>query len=116
MQWGLDNEDSARNSFFEEMRKTDPNVSMELVGLHQSGKHPMTGCSGDGVVNYLFRFPRLWETKCPYSWRKFDPNLFATKLSQKQLKNIGLYHDDEGKIRLKKEHPHTIKFKCLSVF
>lgn len=68
--WGRQMEDTARQCYETEMRKTRTNVNLKAVGLTVKADKPYLAASPDGVFSCDCCGTGLLEIKCPYKYRE----------------------------------------------
>lgn len=83
--WGLDNEETARQSYMHHQSSNHDNLSVNTCGLFISHTHPHIGASPDGIINCTCCGKGCIEIKCPFNLSKgnlwthpclnYDPNL-----------------------------------------
>lgn len=80
---------------------------MQETGLWLNPKHPTLGCSPDGIfIDKLKETKGLVEIKCPYVLKNCNPLNFIENLSTKQCRNFCCVKDNQGKLRLKRNHKY----------
>lgn len=68
--WGRQMEDTARQCYVTEMRKTHTNFNLKAVGLTVKADKPYLAASPDGVFSCDCCGTGVLEIKCPYKYRE----------------------------------------------
>lgn len=67
IRWGLENEDTARESYLMAMQDLHADLNVAASGLIINPELPWIGASPDGVVTCSCHEPGMLEIKCPFS-------------------------------------------------
>lgn len=72
-QYGIENENLAKERALAALQQSHRNGRLEECGLMISPEHPFLGCSPDGVFRCDCHEPALLEVKCLYNLRDANP-------------------------------------------
>ena len=78
VQWGINNENTARQEYIQKMSSHE-SLKYIAVGLVVNPLYPHLGASPDGIVHCSCCGKGLIEIKCPYSAKDQDPNVIRGK-------------------------------------
>ena len=73
VQWGIKNEDTAREAYIDVVSEEHENFVLIPAGLHVDPSYPHLGASPDGLISCDCCGKGLIEVKCPYKYRDVDP-------------------------------------------
>lgn len=99
IQWGIQNESTARNQYIDMLAPKHINLKVEPVGLVVNPKLPYLGASPDGIVTCDCCGVGLLEIKCPYKYRSVDPHTIAGT-------DFFLGRNSDGELHLKTSHSY----------
>ena len=99
LQWGINNEDVARDAYLTATKDSHVGLQCTQSGLHVNTDYPHLGASPDGIITCECCGEGLLEIKCPYKYRDVDPNnitdqSFYLKRNE-QGEIVGLSHGHE---------------------
>lgn len=109
LQWGIKNEDTAREAYIDIVSEEHENFVSIPAGLHVDLSYPHLGASPDGLINCDCCGKGLIEVKCPYKYRDVDPCTvtdpsFYLKMSDNGCLQLGrnhaYYHQIQGQLAI----------------
>ncbi|XP_064472400.1 uncharacterized protein LOC135386417 [Ornithodoros turicata] len=74
VQYGIENEESAKRTALEIFSLSHQNARMEDCGLMVPPSYPYLGCSPDALLHCDCHAPAVLEVKCIYSLKSVDPS------------------------------------------
>ena len=99
MQWGIDNENIARQTYIETVSDNHTNFQCTAAGLHVNPSYPHLGAAPDGVLNCDCCGKGVLEIKCPYKHREKHPHDVTDP-------RFYLKRDEDGQVYLSSTHEY----------
>ena len=92
LQWGITNEDIAREAYLELAKEQHANFQYSAAGLHVNPSYPHLGATPDGIINCDCCGDGVIEIKCPYKHRDKHPHHVADPQFYLKRNNDGQLH------------------------
>ena len=99
LQWGIHNEDAAREAYMELVSQEHVNLHFMPTGLYVNPGCPYLGATPDGLVSYDCCDEGIIEIKCPYKHRDTHPKDVADP-------RFYLKISEDGELYLSRSHKY----------
>lgn len=104
--WGIDNEDKARQEYFQVASTKHTSLTLSTTGLCVNPLYPHLGASPDALIECTCCGRGVLEIKCPYNVRDVDPttvckeNFFLKQTSNgpKLVRSHNYYYQVQGQL------------------
>lgn len=105
VQYGIENEDRAKEAVLSTLRGSHTGARLQDCGLMIPPKYPYLGCSPDATFHCECHPPALVEIKCLYSLRKVHPS----KVAEEGQKQRDFCLDAHGDLKLSHKYYYQVQ-------